>query len=194
MYGCTLNDFDFACVYVCECWNFSKSQVFDFASNQILFIFCFFILYFLFNFVKLNQFFRRVAKINARKIQINCPWRNPVLFTMKKKKFYLFFIYLFIYVYCLPFFAKLDTSKIKRIWWLAKSNTSDFEKFQHSQRYIHTWKQIRLKHIRTWRTLLLLCLTSSTICKRKICNSSHKFMIKVKRFSASRKPATIMYK
>ena len=38
MYECALNEFDFTCAYICECWKFFKSHVFNFASHQILLI------------------------------------------------------------------------------------------------------------------------------------------------------------
>ena len=101
------------------------------------------------------------------------------------------FIYLFIYLYFSSFFPKFDICKVKRIWRLAKSNTCDFENFQHSQRYTHVRSN---SHICTRRTLLMPRLTFFTICKRRICNISHKFMIKVKLFPASKKSGAIMYK
>ena len=38
MYGFVLKEFGLTCVYLCECWKFSKLQVFSFASNQIALI------------------------------------------------------------------------------------------------------------------------------------------------------------
>ena len=109
-------------------------------------------------------------------------------FFSDKQKLFIYLFFLFIYT----FFVKLDICKIKRIRWLAKSNACDFENFQHWQRYTHV-KSNSLRHIRTWRTLLMPCLTSSTICKKRIYNIFQKFMIKIKRFFASRKSSAIMY-
>ena len=128
-------------------------------------------------------------KINALKIKNNCFFlRNSAFFPINKSYLSIFFIYL----YFSSFFAKLDTCKIKRIRWVAKSNACDFENFQHWQRYTHV-KSNSLTHIRTWRTLLMPCLTSSTICKKRIYNIFQKFLIKIKRFFASRKSSAIMY-
>ena len=104
-------------------------------------------------------------------------------------------IYLFVYLSILFafYFAKFDTCKIKGIWWLAKSKLVILQTFS-THKGIHTWNQIRLRHICTWHTLLMPCLTSFTICKRRICNISRKFMIKGKRFSASMKSGAIIYK
>ena len=98
----------------------------------------------------------------------------------------------FIYTLCL-FFAKFDTCKIKGIWWLAKSKLVILKTFS-THKGIQMRNQIRLRHICTWHTLLMPCLTSITICKRRICNISRKLMIKVKRFSASTKSGAIIYK
>ena len=106
--------------------------------------------------------------------------------------FICWFVYLFIYTFCL-FLRNLIRAKQKELDDLQNQILAILKSFS-TYKGVHTWNQIRLKHIRTWRTLLMLCLTSFTIRTRRICNISHKFMIQVKRFSASKKSAAIMYK
>ena len=102
------------------------------------------------------------------------------------------FTYLFIYTFCL-FLRNLILAKLKEFG-DSQNQILGILKTSITQKGIHTWNQIRLRRIRTWRSLLMPCFTSFTIYLRRICNITHKFMIKVKRFSASKKSRAINYK
>ena len=116
-------------------------------------------------------------KINSWETKNNCSlWNSVCLFFSMKT------IVLLVYLYSPSFFAKFDTCEIERIWWLAKLNTCDFKNFQHSQRYTHVKSNSFKAHsymaysVNTMHSLLPPIINT---IKRKICNISHKFMIKV---------------
>ena len=125
------------------------------------------------------------------KLRIVALWEIQFFFQWKKKIYLL--IYLFTYLFIIfRFFAKFVMCKVKRIWWLEILKWKYLKTF--STYKLTTYTHLMQMHIRTWSTLLMSCLTSFTICKRRICSVSYKFMIKVKRSSAPKKSGAIMYK
>ena len=108
-------------------------------------------------------------------------------FSNENKSFIYLFIYLFVYTFRL-FSRNLIRAKFKGLGDSQNQVLAILKTFSTHK------GQMLLRHIRIWRTLLMPCLTSCTIPKRRICNISHKFIIKVKRFSASKKSGAIMYK
>ena len=140
------------------------------------------------NYIKLLKLMRLKLRIIVLcEIQFFFKW---------KQKFYLFIYFftylLFIYTFLL-FLRNLIRAKLNKFGDL-ENQILTILKTVSTHKGIHTWNEFRLKHIHTWRTLLMLCLNFSTICKRRICNISDKFMIKAKRFSASKKSGAIMFK
>ena len=88
-----------------------------------------------------------------------------------------------------PFLRNLIGAKLKEFGYSQNQILVNLKTFS-TRKGIHTWNEIRLSNIPTWCTLLMPCLT---ICKRQICHIPYKFMMKVRRFSASKKSGVIMY-
>ena len=100
-------------------------------------------------------------------------------FSNENSNFIYLFIYLFVYSFIYLFIHSFIHSFIYLFIYL----------FIYS--FIYTFRLFSRNLIRVKFSLLP---ENVNAIKRRICNTSHKFMIKVERFSASKKSGAIMYK